>query len=420
MNTIEVGLLILLFSVSTYTMLAKTLSKTIITAPMVFISLGLVMSNFDFFDLEKSEDLLHLLAEIALIIILFLDASQINLRRLRKQNAWPIRMLLIGLPLTIVIGTFVGYLFFPEWPFALLLLMAALMAPTDAALGEAVVRNKTVPKNERQTLAVESGLNDGIALPLVLFLASLVAMGSASHTDQSGWIVFGITQVVVGVLVGLMMGYSSGRMFLLWEKHKLTSNVYEGIGILALTGTSYLSANILGGNGFISAFVAGLVFGNMVKGHCRFIYQFAESEGQMLIWAAFVIIGIGLLPEAIEALTWPVAAYIMVSLFFVRPIAIYISLIGTKAKPITRLFMGWFGPRGLATALFALMISKDILTDHSYSVLVIALNTVWISVLLHGLTAAPGARLYAKRIKVLRRRKFEKKMQKRQAKIQPL
>lgn len=404
----EIGLLILLFSVSTYTMLAKTLSRTIVTAPMVFISLGLIMSNFDFFDLEQSEAMLHLLAEIALIIILFLDASQINLRRLKRQNAWPVRMLLIGLPLTIIIGTFVGYLFFPHWPFTLLLLLAALMAPTDAALGEAVVNNKDVPKNERQTLAVESGLNDGITLPLILFLASLVAMGSAEHNGQTDWIVFGVSQVVVGVLVGLGMGYSSGRTFLIWEKRKLTSNVHEGIGVLALTGTSYLSANILGGNGFISAFVAGLVFGNMVKGHCRFIYQFAESEGQILIWSAFIIIGIGLLPDAINALTLPIAAYIMVSLLFVRPIAIYISLLGTKSKPITRFFLGWFGPRGLATALFALMISKDILSEHSHAVLVIALNAVWISVLCHGLTAAPGAKWYAKRIKILRRQKYEK------------
>ncbi|MGK0372328.1 MAG: NhaP-type Na+/H+ or K+/H+ antiporter, partial [Glaciecola sp.] len=175
-----------------------------------------------------------------------------------------------------------------------------------------------------------------------------------------------------------------------------TSNIYEGIGVLALTGTSYLVAELLGGNGFISAFVSGLAFGNLVKGHCRFIYEFTESEGQMLIWASFLIIGLGLLPQAIEHLTWQVAGYILVSLFLVRPLAIYISLIGTTAKPITRLFFGWFGPRGLATALFALLVSKEILSEYSHSVLVIAINAVWISALLHGITAAPGASWYGK------------------------
>jgi NhaP-type Na+/H+ or K+/H+ antiporter len=195
------------------------------------------------------------------------------------------------------------------------------------------------------------------------------------------------------------MGWSSGRLFLFGESRELTSHVYQGIGVLALTGTSYLMATLLGGNGFISAFVAGLAFGNIVKGHCRFIYQFTESEGQMLVWAAFIVVGLGLLPEAVEHLTLPVAGYILVSLFLVRPIAIYLSLIGTTAKPITRLFLGWFGPRGLATALFALIVSEKIVGDYGNAVLVIAINAVWMSALMHGLTAAPGAKWYGNRMK---------------------
>jgi NhaP-type Na+/H+ or K+/H+ antiporter len=192
------------------------------------------------------------------------------------------------------------------------------------------------------------------------------------------------------------MGWSSGRLFLFGESRELISHVFQGIGVLALTGTSYLMATILGGNGFIAAFVSGLAFGNIVKGQCRFIYEFAESEGQILVWAAFIIIGLGLLPDALEQLTLPVVAYILVSLFFVRPLAIYIALIGTKATPITRLFLGWFGPRGLATALFALIVSQKILGDYGNAVLVIAINAVWMSVLLHGFTASLGAKWYGK------------------------
>lgn len=375
-------------------MLAKRLSTTVITAPMLFLGLGLAVSYFDLLDVNDSEAVLHLVAEIALIVLLFLDASQISLKQLKSQNAWPTRMLLLGLPLAIIFGTLVGMVFFPEWPLALVALVAAIMAPTDAALGQAVISNKAVPLDERQTLTVESGLNDGFALPIILFFASLVAMTTATQSDEIDWLLFGAGQVFIGGGVGLAMGWTSGKLFMFGESRKLTSNIYEGIGVLALTGTSYLVADLLGGNGFISAFVSGLAFGNLVKGHCRFIYEFTESEGQMLTWASFLIIGFGLLPQAIEHLSWQVAGYIFVSLFLVRPLAIYLSLMGTTAKPITRLFFGWFGPRGLATALFALVVSKEILTEYSHSVLVIAINAVWISALLHGVSAAPGARWY--------------------------
>ena len=394
----EFGLLIILISVITYSMLAKSLSNSVLTAPMLFLGVGYGMYHLGYITGVDSEEVLHLIAEIALIVLLFLDASQINLRRLKKQNAWPLRMLLIGLPLSMVIGTLVGLLFFPEWPWALVALVAAVLAPTDAALGEAVVTNKAVPKNERQSLTVESGLNDGLALPVILFFASLMVMKTTSDSNEFTWLWYGLSQVVIGVSVGVGLGFMSAKMFLYGEANKLTSNIYEGIGVLALTGISYLLASLLGGNGFISSFVAGLAFGNLVKGHCRFIYQFTESEGQMLVWAAFTVIGLGLLPSAIEHLNWQIAGYIFASLFIVRPIAIYLSLLGTKSKPITRLFMGWFGPRGLATALFALMVSKDLVGEYSHAVLVVAINAVWISTVLHGFTAAPLAKLYGRKI----------------------
>ncbi|MEP4890969.1 MAG: sodium:proton antiporter [Aliiglaciecola sp.] len=398
----EIGLLILLFSVSAYAMLAKKLSTTIITAPMVFLGMGFLMYQSGLIHIGDAHETVYLIAEISLVVLLFLDASQINLRRLKKQNSWPLRMLLIGLPLSILIGTGFAYLFFPQWPWAMLALIAAILAPTDAALGQAVVTNKSVPANERQSLSVESGLNDGLALPIILFFASLVAMKNGSEESEISWLLFGFSQIVVGILVGVAMGWSSGRLFLYSESKNVSSSVFEGIGVLALTGTAYLMATLLGGNGFISAFVAGLTFGNIVKGHCRFIYQFTESEGQILIWSSFVIIGLGLLPSALTHLTLPVAGYILVSIFIVRPLAIYFSLLGTKTRTLTKVFMGFFGPRGLATALFALIISKDILGEYGHSILIVAINAVWMSTLIHGIAAAPIASWYGSKIKLLK------------------
>jgi len=384
----EIGILVILACVCGYSMLAQRLSSTFISAPMVFITVGFAVSYFNILQIDDSEEVLYLIAEIALVVLLFLDASQVNLKHLKKQNALPLRMLLIGLPLAILLGTLMGMLFLPTWSIALIALTAAILAPTDAALSQAVISNKTVPEEERQTLSVESGLNDGLALPMILFFASFLAIHESASTSYAQWLALGGSQILIGILVGIAVGWSSGRMFLFVESHKLTSSVYEGIAVLALTGITYLSASLLGGNGFISAFVAGLTFGNIVKGHCRFIYKFTESDAQMLIWAAFTVIGIGLLPRAIEQLTLPVAGYILVSLFVVRPVAIYLSLIGSKTAPVTRLFMGWFGPRGLATALFALIVSHEILPEHSQAILVVAINAVWMSTLLHGISAA--------------------------------
>lgn len=245
-------------------------------------------------------------------------------------------------------------------------------------------------------------------------------METGSQENEMSWLVFGFSQIFIGILVGALMGYLSGRLFLYTESKKISSTIYEGIGVLALTGTSYLMATLMGGNGFISAFVAGLAFGNSVKGHCRFIYQFTESEGQMLIWSSFVIIGLGLLPSAIEHLTFPIVGYILVSIFIVRPLAIYLSLIGTKAKTLTKVFMGFFGPRGLATALFALIISKDILGEYGHSILIVAINAVWMSTLIHGIAAAPMANWYGAKIKVLKIKSRElAKLKKQKVAIEP-
>lgn len=379
-----------------FCMLGQRLSATIITAPIIFLSLGALTSIAGLLPIESAEAILHPIAEIALVILLFLDAAQTDMGALRQRRIWPARMLLIGLPLGIVFGTLAGLLFLPTWPIIAVALMAAIMAPTDAALGQAVVSNKAVPIRPRRALVVESGLNDGLALPVILLLASLTS--EIMTQDNGEWIIFGAKQVILGPLVGIAMGWIGGQILIYAKDHNLTSDTYEGIGALALAGASYLMATQIGGNGFISAFVAGLVFGAVVAGRCKFIYEFLEGEGQILGWSAFLLLGAALVPEAIAHLTWPMFGLIMVSLFIVRPLAIWISLIGTDASPLTRIFFGWFGPRGLATALFALLVVEMIPHELGETLLHIAVNTVWISALLHGVTAAPAATWYGRTI----------------------
>ncbi len=395
----ETGLLIICIFTLCFCMIAKRLSQTIFTAPMAFIVFGVLLSQTGLMSSEEAEPLLHLIAEIALVVLLFLDASHIDLAELRKRYVWPARMLLIGLPLAIGLGTLAAWPFLPGWPLAAVALVAAILAPTDAALGQAVVANKAVPERERRTLTVESGLNDGLSLPLILLFTCLAAhMGTPAGESDENWLLFAAKQISLGPLAGIFVGFVGGRI-LLWALGRgWTEDIFEGVGALALAGAAYLFATEIGGNGFIAAFVAGLVFGNTVKGRCQFIYEFVESEGQLLTWGAFLLLGAALVPEAVAHLTLSMLAIILTSLFVVRPLAIWLSLIGTDASPLTKLFFGWFGPRGLATALFALLVVAEI--DHEFAepVLHLAVNAVWISALLHGISAFPAATRYAARM----------------------
>ncbi|MEM6587869.1 MAG: cation:proton antiporter [Pseudomonadota bacterium] len=377
-----------------FCMIAKRLERTILTAPMLFLGFGVVVAQFGMLPFDDAEAMLHLVAEVALIILLFLDAAQIDQNALLKRSVWPARMLFVGLPLAFLIGTGAAWLALPGWPLAAVALVAAIMVPTDAALGQPVVANKAVPERPRRALTVESGLNDGLALPLVLLMAYLAA--PAAMAPPEGWLVFGLKQITLGPLVGIAMGTMGGVMLLWAKRHATTSDVYEGIGALGLAASAYLAATTVGGNGFIAAFAAGLGFGAIVKDQCKFVFEFTESEGQLLSWAAFFLLGCALVPEAITHLTPSVLALILGSLFIVRPLAIWLSLLGADANTPTRLFFGWFGPRGLATALFALLAVEELDHDLGEQVLFLAVNAVWISALLHGLTAAPGASLYAR------------------------
>lgn len=392
----ETGLLITAVFTAAFTMVAKRMSSTIVTAPMIFLGFGFILSQTGLMPHADAEASLHLVAEIALIVLLFLDAAQVNVDALRKRHVWPARMLVIGLPLAIAFGTLAAMALLPGWSIFAVALLAAILAPTDAALGQAVISNPVVPERVRRALTVESGLNDGLALPVILLFASLAA--HAAGQAETNWLLFGAKQLILGPLVGVVAGLAGGAALMFAKRHDLTSDTFEGIGAIALAGAAYLGASEVGGNGFIAAFVAGLCFGHVVKGRCKFVYEFTESEGQMLSWGAFLLLGLAMVPQALHALTWPMLALILISLFIVRPAAIWISLLGTDASPTTRVFFGWFGPRGLATALFALLIVEQI--DHQYAepILAIAINAVWISAVLHGLSAMPGAKWYAGRV----------------------
>ncbi len=231
-------------------------------------------------------------------------------------------------------------------------------------------------------------------------LASLTVPMMHGDSSWLNWIGVAALQLTLGPLVGIAFGLVGGWIFIHAHQKHLTGEAFEGIAAISLAGATYLAAEMIGGNGFIAAFIAGLTFANRVKGQCRFVYEFLESDGQFLTWAAFFLIGFALLPGAISHLTPAIAGLIVTSLIVVRPLAIWLSLAGTDASNPTKLFVGWFGPRGLATALFALLVVPIAEHELAEQVLAIAVNAVWISAVLHGVTASPLAKWFGKRYSV--------------------
>jgi len=395
--TTGLGLLALTALVFVYALFGKRLSDSILTGPMIFLFAGWGFHTVGLVDLGHSEHGLQLLAEVSLVVLLFADAAMIDPARLWKGAAVPARMLLIGLPLAILFGFATALGFLPGWPLWELALVAAILAPTDAALSQSVITNPRIPERIRRTLSAESGLNDGFALPFVLFFGCFAVGGVHDQVEVPWWVFVG-QQVGLGALIGAGVGYAGGWLLRLAQDRGLTSDGFGGVAVLAVAGLAYLAAQAGHGNGFLAAFVAGLAFGKVLLGRSHFVFEFIETEGQILTVLSFFVIGAVLLPEGLPHMTWPMVGLVLASLFLLRPAAIWLSLAGAHVGTKENLFYGWFGPRGLATALFALLVLDAFeLLKMRDDILAIAAIAVLLSVVLHGLTAAPAATLFDKK-----------------------
>jgi len=395
----KLGFVIIATGILGFSFVSGRLKDSWITPPMVFAVFGLIIgaAGLGLAPLDISHGMIHLLAEITLVLVLFSDAARIDLRALIRDHSLPVRMLVIGMPLTIAAGTAVAL----ALPLGLDLyhaaLLAAVLAPTDAALGQSVVSNANVPVRIRQALNVESGLNDGIAVPIVLLFATLAAAGdSPAGTSLPEFLTFGGLQIVMGPLAGIIVGAAGARLMDWTVRNGWMSMAFEGPAVLAAAGLAFAGAELIGGNGFIAAFTAGLSFGFVVGDRCKFILEFAESEGQLLTLLTFLVFGAIMLPELAHGLSWSVVVYAVLSLTVIRLLPVALSLLGTGVNPITTLFLAWFGPRGLASVLFALLILERMETPQAHTIMLVTIVTVTMSILAHGVSASPAAAFYGR------------------------
>jgi NhaP-type Na+/H+ or K+/H+ antiporter len=359
-----------------------------LTGPVVFTGVGAALAGLGLVHGSAAPEQLRPLVEVTLVWVLFSDAARVRVHDLRGDLGRVLRLLGLGLPLSVLAGWGLAAALFPSLGLWLALLVGAALAPTDAALGLPVVTNSVVPASVRRLITVESGLNDGIATPVVL-----VAIAGAASAEGGTGVGRALVDLAVGAAVGGAVGAVGGALLRRLRQRGWAAEDLTGVAVLALALLAYLTALASGGNGFVAAFCGGMAFGATAGRRGPEELAFLEQAGtavSLLVWSAF---GGVLVPLAVHALSGTVVLYAVLSLSVVRMLPVALVLLGAGLDRRTVLFVGWFGPRGLASLVFALLALEELGAQADAAVAVIAV-TVLLSVLAHGFTAAPLAARY--------------------------
>jgi len=377
---------------------SRLADRSPVTAPMVFAAVGILLGplGLGVFRLKIDTELIKVIAEITLILVLFVGASVIDVRALFKEYKIPFRLLFIGLPLTMFLGAVIARQFFPGMSPWLIAMMAFILSPTDAALGQAVVESDDVPPETRDSIAVESGLNDGIALPPILACMSALSAGAGAHLDTGYWAKFALEHIAFAPVIGGSVGWLGGMLVDRASKAGWMNPTFQRLTSISLAILVYAMAENLNGNGFIAAFFGGLLLGTKTTKVREQIQEFGDTEGQQLMLFVFLIFGLVLVPFAANYWDIKVLFYAVLSLTVIRMLPVAISLIGAGMDWGTVGFIGWFGPRGIASVLYLLMVVGTLGVRGHEQMLSVIILTVLISIFLHGISAVPLSKIYGR------------------------
>jgi NhaP-type Na+/H+ or K+/H+ antiporter len=384
------GLVALALLVLGYAAVSRRLSGTVITAAMVFVAGGILVSDevLGWLNPTIESDTVRWVAEAALTVVLFSDASRIDLGVLRREYIIPLRLLAIGLPLTIVAGALAGVVVLGELVLIEAVLLAIVLAPTDAALGQAVVSDTRVPSRVRQGLNVESGLNDGICVPLLL-IAIAIAEATEGAIGNGAALRLVLEEIGYGCVGGVVGGLAAVAVVRVGVSRRLVDPLWVQVIPVAGAALAYGVAAWMHGSGFIAAFVGGAVFGRLRRDVGGEVNSFLEEAGGLLGAVTFILFGAVMLVPVLDDLSTEVVVYALLSLTLVRMVPVGLAMLGSGARRPTVAFVGWFGPRGLASIVFAVILVEDAELPNESLLLDTIFLTIGISVLLHGLTATP-------------------------------
>ena len=374
--------------------LSARLERFDVTAPIIFVLAGLLLTHgpLAVLGVAPSNELIKELAEFTLALVLFSDASRVGLHELRVDAGLYVRLLGVALPLTIGLGTVLA-LALAGTNIWLALLVGAALAPTDAALGAGMIASPVVPARIRRLINVESGLNDGIATPFV----SVALAGAATAGEVAGHgPAAAIAELGLGVVVGVAAGGAGGLLVNAARKRGWVAEGFAGPAVLGLAVCAYASSVALHGNGFIAAFVGGLAFGTTAGRRGEPLVPFVEESGalvSLLVWLAFGAVAVA---PAVEVLNWQIVLYAVLSLTVIRMAPVAVALVGSGLDRATIALVAWFGPRGLASVVFALLALEELGSPTAGHAVAVITFTVLLSVVLHGVTAEPLAARYAR------------------------
>jgi sodium/hydrogen antiporter len=384
-----------------WSLLSARLERVNISAPMAFVVLGLVSAHgpLSVIEVQVSSTIVRNLAEITLALVLFVDASRVNVGALRHDTALPVRLLGIGLPLTIGLGFLAAAGLYRGTSLWVVAVIAAAVAPTDAALGAAIMQDRRVPARIRRVLNVESGLNDGIATPFVgIFLAGAAVTESVHGASGVG---AAIVDLAGGAGMGLAIGLVAAVLMRVAAVRCYSAPAFRPLTPLAVGLLAYAGAVQAGANGFIAAFVAGLAFGTALPRELESTIEFTNVVGEVLSLLMWFLVGAAMLVPAFEDAEWQDAVFALLALTVVRMVPVAIACRGLRLDRRTVAFIGWFGPRGLASVIFALLAFDTLAAADSHRVLAAVTITVVVSVVAHGITASPLAARYGAAVATL-------------------
>jgi NhaP-type Na+/H+ or K+/H+ antiporter len=393
---IEPGVLALVAgAVIVWSLVSAKLLRWHITAPIAFVAFGVVSTHGPaaVVHLDLSSTAVRTLAELTLAVVLFADASRVHLGALRADAGIPSRLLLIGLPLTMAAGAGLAYALFSSNGIWLAATIGVIVAPTDAALGASLLQDERVPARVRRALNVESGLNDGIVTPFVnLFLAGALTEEAVGHLSVGRAAV----DLAGGAGIGVAVGVGGALLIRVAQRSGWSATAVGPVCVAALAILAYSVALVAELNGFIAAFVGGLAFGTAAGTEAADLLAFTEEAGTLLSLVVWFLFGAVMVVPGFEAADWRAALFAVLALTLVRMVPVAIGLTGAGLDRATIAFIGWFGPRGLASVVFGLIAVDALAPPESHLVLGVVTVTVTASVVLHGVTSGPLAARYGR------------------------
>jgi len=391
-------LAILAIYVFIYSIIAGRIERGFFSGPIVFVASGVIFGPLvlGLFDQPITTRELRILADLTLALVLFIDAANADLSTLRRYIKIPSRMLFIGLPGAILLGFGFAVLLFDGLSLFEAAILATMLAATDAALGKAVITNKSVPIHVREGLNAESGLNDGLCVP-VLFVFIALAEGVGAHgSGMSLAVTLVAEELGIGLLVGIgLTAIAAPLLRACWRRGWVTE-VWVQVTIIALAIACFTVAQSLHGSGYIAAFTGGLLFGHLAKDSTHKLVLAAEGDAETLAMLTWLVFGAAVVGQFADLITWQVIAYSVLSLTIIRIIPIFLALTGSGEPVANKLFLGWFGPRGLASIVFAIIVINKDLPGGKLMVMIVAC-TVILSLIAHGITARPLANWLARK-----------------------